>query len=160
MSPIDLRRVMGHFATGVAVVTARDADGMPAGTTVNAITSVSLEPPLVLVCLDLASTTLRALKDHGAFAINVLGAEHRLLAHGFAKRGAPKPWHEAHHRPGATGTPRLEHALAALECRVEHRLTAGDHELVLGRVVAAEVGEVEAGPLLFYRGDYSSLEGK
>lgn len=158
VSAIDLRRVMGYFATGVAVVTARDADGLPAGTTVNAITSVSLEPPLVLVCFDLSSATLRAVKDRGAFGINVLGAEHRFLAHGFAKRGALKPWHAAHHRPGATGTPRLEHALAVLECRVEHRLTAGDHELLLGRVVAAEVGEVEAGPLLFYRGEYSSLE--
>lgn len=157
MSPLDLRHVMGHFATGVAVVTARDAYGIPAGTTVNAITSVSLDPPLVLICLDLASATLRAVIDHGAFAINVLGAEHRHLAHGFAKRGAPKPWHAADHHLGATGTPRLEAALAALECRVEHRLTAGDHELVVGRVVAAEVGEVEAGPLLFYRGDYSSL---
>lgn len=157
VSPLDLRRVMGHFATGVAVVTALEADGVPVGTTVNAITSVSLQPPLVLVCLDLNSATLRAVKDHGAFAINVLGAEHRHLAHGFAKQGALKPWHAAHHHPGATGTPRLEAALAALECRVEHQLTAGDHELVVGRVVAAEVGEVDAGPLLFYRGDYSSL---
>jgi flavin reductase (DIM6/NTAB) family NADH-FMN oxidoreductase RutF len=158
VSPVNLRRVMGHFATGVAVVTAMGSDGAPAGTTVNAITSVSLEPPLVLVCLDLASATLRAIGDQGAFAINVLGAEHRHLAHGFARRGELKPWHAADHGAGATGTPRLKGALAALECRVEHRLRAGDHELVLGRVMAAEVGEVEAGPLLFYRGVYSSLE--
>lgn len=152
-----LRRVMGHFATGVAVVTALDSDGLPVGTTVNAISSVSLEPPLVLVCLDLASVTLRAVGEHGAFAINVLGAEHRHLASGFARRGALKPWHAARHRPGPTGVPRLEGVLAGLECRVEHRLRVGDHEIVVGRVVAAEVGSEHGGPLLFYRGAYSSL---
>ena len=148
-----LRHVMGHFATGVAVVTAVDDHGQPVGTTVNAITSVSLEPPLVLVCLGLASTTLRAVRDRAAFAINVLRAEHGHLASGFARRGALKPWDTARHQPGPTGTPRLEGALAGLECRVEHRLPLGDHELVVGRVVAAEAAE----PLVFYRGAYSSL---
>ena len=152
-----LRRVMGHFATGVAVVTAVDDRGQPVGTTVNAIASVSLEPPLVLVCLDLASTTLRALGDGAVFAINVLGAEHGHLASGFARRGAFKPWDAARHQPGPTGTPRLEGVLAGLECRVEHRLPLGDHELVVGRVVAAEVGRDAAEPLVFYRGNYSSL---
>jgi flavin reductase (DIM6/NTAB) family NADH-FMN oxidoreductase RutF len=148
---------MGHFATGVAVVTALDEDGLPVGTTVNAVTSVSLEPPLVLVCLDLASATLRALRDHGAFAINVLAAEQMHLAHGFARRGALKPWNAARHRPGPTGTPRLEGVVASLECRVEHRLLAGDHEMVVGRVVAAEAGSEDERPLVFYRGAYSSL---
>jgi flavin reductase (DIM6/NTAB) family NADH-FMN oxidoreductase RutF len=152
-----LRHVMGHFATGVAVVTAVDDHGQPVGTTVNAITSVSLEPPLVLVCLGLTSTTLRAVRERAAFAINVLGADHGHLASGFARRGALKPWRMARHQPGSTGTPRLEGVLAGLECRVEHRLPLGDHELVVGRVIAAEVGREAAEPLVFYRGTYSSL---
>jgi flavin reductase (DIM6/NTAB) family NADH-FMN oxidoreductase RutF len=153
-----LRHVMGHFATGVAVVTAVDDHGQPVGTTVNAVTSVSLEPPLVLVCLGLGSSTLRAVRERAAFAINVLGAQHGHLASGFARRGALKPWHTARHRPGPTGTPRLEGVLAGLECNVEHRLPLGDHELVVGRVVAAEVGDETGGPLVFYRGAYSSLD--
>lgn len=152
-----LRHVMGHFATGVAVVTAIDYHGQPVGTTVNAITSVSLEPPLVLVCLGLASTTLRAVRERGAFAINVLGTEHGHLASGFARRGASKPWRAARHQPGPTGTPRLEGVLAGLECRVEQRLLLGDHELVVGRVVAAEADDGAGDPLVFYRGTYSSL---
>jgi 3-hydroxy-9,10-secoandrosta-1,3,5(10)-triene-9,17-dione monooxygenase reductase component len=109
------------------------------------------------VCLDLASATLRAVRDHGAFAINVLGAEQMHLASGFARPGALKPWHVARHRPGLTATPRLEGVLAGLECSVEHRLPAGDHEMVVGRVVAAEVGPGDERPLVFYRGAYSSL---
>jgi len=124
---------------------------------VNAITSASLEPPLVLVCFGLASATLRAVRESAAFAINVLGAEHGHLASGFARRGECKPWRLARHQLGQTGTPRLEGVLAGLECRVEQRLPLGDHELVVGRVVAAEVGREAAEPLVFYRGAYSSL---
>jgi flavin reductase (DIM6/NTAB) family NADH-FMN oxidoreductase RutF len=153
----ELRRTMGHFATGVAVVTALDSGGGPVGTTVNTITSVSLNPPLVLVCLDLASSTLDALRSRGAFAINVLAADDQHLAAGFARRGPLKPWDVAGHQPGPAGAPRLAGALAHLECTVEHRLPGGDHEIVIGRVTAVETGEEDTQPLLFYRGTYSSL---
>src|ERR1700761_2576919 len=73
VSPADLREAMGLFATGVTVVTSVGADGEPVGTTANAVTSLSLDPPLVLVCFDLKSTTLTAIRGHGAFAVNVLG---------------------------------------------------------------------------------------
>jgi len=148
---------MGHFATGVAIVTARDQDGAPVGTTVNAITSLSLDPPLVLVCFDLTSATLDVVRRHGAFAINVLGHRQDRLARGFARRGGNKPWDEATYRLGATGTPCLESALATLECRVEDRLAGGDHEIILGRALDIKTAAAGLGPLLFYRGGFTSL---
>lgn len=153
----ELRHAMSHFASGVAIVTARGADGELAGTTVNAITSVSLEPPLVLVCFDRASVTLRAVRSHGAFVINVLGTEHGHLARGFAQRGSVKPWSRTDHRPGITGSPRLEGALVTLECQVERRLDGGDHEIVIGRVLDAEAVEGQNPPLLFYRGQFVTV---
>jgi 3-hydroxy-9,10-secoandrosta-1,3,5(10)-triene-9,17-dione monooxygenase reductase component len=148
---------MGHFATGVAVVTALGASGEPVGTTVNAVTSVSLEPPLVLVCLDRASLTLQAVRAHQAFAINVLAEEQTELSVGFAQSGDRVPWRLARHRCGETGSPRLVDALATLECAVEHHLPGGDHEIVVGRVLDVEQTEDERGPLLFYRGAYASV---
>jgi flavin reductase (DIM6/NTAB) family NADH-FMN oxidoreductase RutF len=157
IAPADLRQAMGHFATGVAVVTARDEDGGAVGTTVNAVASLSLVPPLVLVCFDLASDTLQAVRERGTFAINVLADTHRELADGFARRGSSKPWELTSHRAGATGTPRLEGMLAAIECVVADRLAGGDHEIVIGRVVAVEADADGVAPLLFYRGGYAAL---
>jgi flavin reductase (DIM6/NTAB) family NADH-FMN oxidoreductase RutF len=160
VAPAELRRAMGHFATGVAIVTARNGDGEAVGTTVNAVTSLSLEPPLVLVCFDLASETLQAVRDHGAFAVNVLAETHRELADGFARRGSPKPWDQARHRAGATGVPRLEGMLAAVECVVEDHLAGGDHEIVVGRVVEVHADGNGVAPLLFYRGGYAALPSR
>jgi flavin reductase (DIM6/NTAB) family NADH-FMN oxidoreductase RutF len=153
----ELRYAMSHFATGVAIVTARGENWEPAGTTVNAITSLSLEPPLVLVCFDLASATLRAVRSHGAFVINVLGTAQGHLARGFAQRGGVRPWSTTSHRPGFTGTPRLDGVLMALECRVEHHLQGGDHEIVVGRVLDVETAPHRSQPLLFYRGAYRTV---
>src|SRR6201994_4131288 len=87
VAPAQLREAMGHFATGVTVITSVGADGEPVGTTANAVTSLSLEPPLLLACFDLKSATLAAIKGHGAFAVNVLGHRQRQLSVNFAKRG-------------------------------------------------------------------------
>lgn len=157
VAPDELRRAMGHFVTGVAVVTARDACGDAVGTTVNAVASLSLEPPLVLVCFDLASATLQAVRDRGAFAINVLAEKHRHLADGFARRGTLKPWQSARHRSGTSGAPRLEGVLAGIECVVEDRFAGGDHEIVVGRVVAVQTDADGHAPLVFYRGSYAAL---
>ena len=129
---------MGHFATGVTVVTSVDADGKPVGTTANAVTSLSLDPPLVIVCFDLGSLTLRAVRDHGAFVVNVLAAPQQHLSRNFARRGLAAAWDEVRHRRGPTGSPRLEDVLAVLECTVEHALPGGDHEIIVGRVRHAE----------------------
>jgi len=155
----EFRHAVGHFATGVTVVTSVAAGGEPVGTTANAVSSLSLDPPLVLVCFDQASLTLAAIREHCAFAVNVLAAPQRHLSVNFARRGFAAAWEGVRHRPGHTGSPRLDGVLAALECTVEHRFPGGDHEIVIGRVRAAETAGGDAKPLLFWRGSYASLAG-
>jgi flavin reductase (DIM6/NTAB) family NADH-FMN oxidoreductase RutF len=144
----EFRRAMGYFATGVTVVTSLGADGEPVGTTASAVTSLSLDPPLILVCFD---------RGHGAFVVNVLAAAQRQLSVNFARRGVAAAWDGVRHRHGPTGTPRLEEVLAVMECTVEHRLPGGDHEIVVGRVRHIQTSASPAAPLVFYRGGYTSL---
>src|ERR1700743_2215662 len=160
VSPAQLREAMGHFATGVTVVTSGGAPGEPVGTTANAVTSLSLEPPLVLVCFDLGSATLAAIRGHGAFAVNVLGYRQRHLSANFARRGLAAAWEGVTHHRGLTGSPRLADVIAVIECTVEHALPGGDHEIIVGRVRHAETTAESATPLLFWRGQYTSIEGQ
>jgi 3-hydroxy-9,10-secoandrosta-1,3,5(10)-triene-9,17-dione monooxygenase reductase component len=153
----ELRDAMGHFATGVTVVTSVGDDGEPVGTTANAVTSLSLDPPLVLVCFDLASATLRAVHRHGAFAVNVLGAGQEHLSANFARRGLAAAWDEVRHRRGPTGSPRIEDVIAHVECTVEHTLPGGDHEIVVGRVRHVSTNGNGEAPLVFWRGKYASV---
>jgi flavin reductase (DIM6/NTAB) family NADH-FMN oxidoreductase RutF len=155
----ELRRAMGCFATGVAVVTSRDAAGNAVGTTANAISSLSLDPPLVLVCFARESETLGAIAHHRSFAINILSAGHRELSIAFARRGTDTTvWEGASHRQGERGAPRLNDAVASVECELEERLPGGDHEIVIGRVLDVELDQADPDPLLFYRGGYAALE--
>jgi len=158
VSPAALREAMGHFATGVTVITSVGTDGEPVGTTANAVTSLSLEPPLVLVCFDLKSATLAAIQGYGAFAVNVLGHRQRNLSANFARRGLAAAWDEVRHQRGATGSPRLADVIAVIECTVEHSFPGGDHEIVIGRVRHVETNGEGASPLLFWRGKY--MEGQ
>ncbi len=157
VSAAALRDAMGHFATGVTVVTSVGANGEPVGTTANAVSSLSLDPPLVLVCFDLGSSTLRAIRGHGAFVVNVLGHRQRHLSANFARRGLCAAWDGVRHRRGLTGSPRLDGVLAVVECTVEHALPGGDHEIVVGRVRHVETSGDGARPLVFWRGSYTSL---
>jgi flavin reductase (DIM6/NTAB) family NADH-FMN oxidoreductase RutF len=153
----DLRHAMGHFATGVTVITSVAADGQPVGTTANAVSSLSLDPPLVLVCFDRASLTLEAVRSHRSFVVNVLSAPQRHLSANFARRGQAAAWDEVRHRPGPTGSPRLHGVLAALECTVERYLPGGDHQIVVGRVHEVETGDEATAPLLYWQGAYGLL---
>jgi flavin reductase (DIM6/NTAB) family NADH-FMN oxidoreductase RutF len=157
VTAIEFRHAMGHFATGVTVVTSVDASGAPVGTTANAVTSLSLDPPLVLVCFDLTSLTLEAIRTHGAFAVNVLAAPQQHLSANFARRGLAAAWDGVRHRRGPTGSPRLDDVLAALECTVEHAIPGGDHEIIVGRVQHVETSPRPVAPLLYYRGSYAKL---
>jgi flavin reductase (DIM6/NTAB) family NADH-FMN oxidoreductase RutF len=157
VSAADFRHAIGHFPTGVTVVTSVGIDGQPVGTTANAVSSLSLDPPLILVCFDRSSHTLEAVLAHGAFAVNVLGARQQHLSANFARRGLAAAWDGVRHRPGRTGSPRLHGVLATLECTVEHQLPGGDHEIVVGRVRDVETSAAEAPPLVFWRGRYEAL---
>jgi flavin reductase (DIM6/NTAB) family NADH-FMN oxidoreductase RutF len=154
----EFRRAMGSFATGVTVVTSVGPDGGPVGTTASAVSSLSLDPPLVLVCFDRASATLDAVRAHGGFVVNVLAAPQQHLSANFARRGSAAVWEGVRHQPGVMGSPRLHGALAVLDCTVEHHLPGGDHEIVVGRVRAAETRDDATAPLLYWRGSYASLQ--
>jgi len=150
------RSVLGRFASGVTVVTVRDGDGRDHGMTVSAFCSVSLEPPLVLACIDRSATVLEALAAGGTYAITVLAESQEALSRRFASEVDDRFDGVGYTRaPG--GSALLDDALAWLECRVEARVDAGDHVVVIGRVEFAEVSE-RAGPLLYYRSGYGRLE--
>ncbi len=153
----EFRNAIGHFATGVTVVTSIGTSGEPVGTTASAVASLSLDPPLLLVCFDRASVTLQAVLAHGAFVVNVPVVPQRHLSANFARRGLAAAWDGVRHRPGRTGSPRLDGVLAALECTVERRIPGGDHEIVIGRVQAVETSDTDEAPLLHWRGSYGTL---
>lgn len=151
----ELRRVLGHFATGVAVITTCDLDGRPYGLTANAICSVSLAPPLLLVCIDKRAESHASFQRAGVFAVNILTDGHRDLSRRFAVSGGDK-FSDVAHRAGATGVPLLEGALAVIECRVVAVHDGGDHTIHVAEIehLASAAGD----PLLFFRGQYRRLE--
>jgi len=152
-----LRAAMGHFATGVTVVTAGAHDGRPFGTTANAVSSVSLDPPLVLACLKRESETLAALRQRGRFAIHILDGSQRELAERFARRTESGTWDPVAHR-FARDVPLLPGALATLQCDLHDTADGGDHEIVVGRVVDLELAPDDAvDPLIFFRGGFHRL---
>lgn len=143
---------MGHFATGVAVVTGRGGTGRPFGLTVNAVTSVSLEPVLVLVCLDRTAESHARVLSGGVFAVNVLGADGEWLARRFSEAERGDRFDGVHFRVESTGSPILGDALAWLDCRLWRCYEGGDHSIVVGEVEACDAAP--GPPLLFYRGRY------
>lgn len=149
---IELRRVMGHFATGVTVVTAAAETGEPYGLTANAVASVSLEPPLVLACVEAGSDTHPHIRAARAFAISVLAADQESVARRFAEWAAADKFRAVAYRREVTGAPVLEDALAWVDCRLWAEYPGGDHTIFVGEVVAGDARE--GAPLIFYRGGY------
>lgn len=146
------RHVLGHYPTGVAVVTAMGPDG-PLGLSMNSFTSVSLEPPLVLFCPALSSGTWPQLRQADSIAINVLSAGQESISRMFASRTANRfvgiEW-----TSGANGAPLLTDALGWLECSVQAEYPAGDHTVVIAEIERMGVHDVIAEPLVFFRGAY------
>ncbi len=144
------RDVMGHFATGVTVVTTRGSAGEPLGLTVNAFTSVSLEPLLVLVCIHRRATAHDPLLENGIFAVNILDYEQAAVALRFAAKDARERFRDFKLVDGPMGSPLLPAALGWLECQVEKVHPGGDHSIIVAEVLACEARE--GSPLLFFRG--------
>jgi 3-hydroxy-9,10-secoandrosta-1,3,5(10)-triene-9,17-dione monooxygenase reductase component len=158
VDPAHYRQAMAHFATGVAVVTSRDLEGERHGMTANAVTSVSLSPVLLLVCIANHLPTHRAVRETGRFNINLLRAAQRDLAQQFAHPAADK-FDGVRLRPECE-VPVLADALAHFECSVHQQVAAGDHSIFIGRVEACGGHEAAAtDPLLYFRSDFHELPG-
>jgi flavin reductase (DIM6/NTAB) family NADH-FMN oxidoreductase RutF len=155
LDPDDFRRLMGHWATGVSVVTALATDG-PAGATANALSSLSLEPPLVLVCFDKSSRTLHAVRESERFGINILATRQEDVSRLFATKLDQNEKFDAVPFTVAHGAPILTGVLAWAVCALDAEFTHGDHIVAIGEVVGFGV-DVEVEPLLFYRGRYGAL---
>jgi flavin reductase (DIM6/NTAB) family NADH-FMN oxidoreductase RutF len=154
------RQAMSSFPTGVTIVTVASGDGNMHGMTVNSFSSVSLDPMLVLVCLNEASRGAGLIERAGAFAVNVLSAGQRDLSGWFAsphRPVGPAMFDGVPAEPGPTGSPVLAGATASFDCRVWQTHGAGDHLIVLGEVVAV-MHRPELEPLIFHAGTYKSLE--
>ncbi|MER5617206.1 flavin reductase family protein [Streptomyces sp. NPDC002215] len=155
VDPGEFRRVLGHFASGVTIVTAHDLDDEegPAGFACQSFASLSLDPPLVTFMVARTSTTWPRIARAGAFCVNILGAGQGELCRSFAVSGADKFAGVAYEAAPATGSPLLDSVPAWIDCRIQAVHTGGDHLIVVGRVAA--MGAVDgADPLLFHRGKF------
>jgi len=160
VSTIDFRTVMGQFATGVTIVTALDGD-RPQGITVNALSSVSLDPPLVMIALDQRRFIVPAIDATRRYAVNVLHEDQQWLSDCFAGANVTpnrEAFCGADWRPGPAGLPLLAGAIASMECEVVDRFSVGDHFLYVGRVEGLSLDDPEAPPLLYHRRRYLRIE--
>jgi 3-hydroxy-9,10-secoandrosta-1,3,5(10)-triene-9,17-dione monooxygenase reductase component len=144
------REVLGHFATGVTIVTALE-EGVPVGFSCQSFAALSLDPPMVVLAPARTSTSWPRIRAAGSFCVNILGEHQEAVCRAFAISGGDK-FSGVGWRPGITGAPVIDHSLAVVECELGDIFEGGDHEIVIGRVVALDVGE--GGPLLFYRGGF------
>jgi 3-hydroxy-9,10-secoandrosta-1,3,5(10)-triene-9,17-dione monooxygenase reductase component len=154
VSPAVMRDVLGHFATGVVVVTARARDGALLGFTCQSFASLSLDPPLVSFAPSRTSTTWPKIREVGSFCVNVLAADHHELSDGFARSGtAVDKFAGVDWCPAPSGAPVLEGVIAWVDCALWAEHDGGDHTIVVGRVhdLGADPDRL---PLLFYRGTY------
>jgi flavin reductase (DIM6/NTAB) family NADH-FMN oxidoreductase RutF len=148
------RQVMGNFATGITVVTTRDGSGKPYGLTVNSFTSVSLDPVLILVCLDNKLSGLQAFRDSKHFGISILCDKQEDISRMFAKKDSERP--ASIYFEGKLGMPLLRNSIAVMECETVRVYEGGDHQIFLGEVQHAEVFQLDQ-PLLYFRGKYQTL---
>ena len=148
----EFRRVLGHFPTGVTVVTATD-DGTPVGLAIGSFGSVSLDPPLVMFCPGRTSTSWPAIRRSGSFCVNILADDQAALSSLFAG-SEPDKFAGVTRSTRATGSPVIDGCVAWIDCTVETVHEAGDHWIVVGRVADLGVGRPEAGPLIFFKGGY------
>ena len=157
MAPVtsdEFRRTCARFATGVSIATVLDGQGAPHGLTVSSLTSVSLNPPLVLICLGHAVTVIDVFRQAQAFGINVLSSTQQDLSERFARKGQDRfdglKWER-----GESGIPLIPGAIATMECSVHQRFTSGDHDILVGLMIRGRVAEGH--PLLYFASRYHTL---
>lgn len=150
----ELRRVLGHFATGVTVITTKDKEGAPNGLTANAFMSLSLNPPLVLISVDKGATCYSCFELQNGFTVNFLSEAQEEISRRFATKGADKfaglNWHA-----GSNGAAIIEGSLGYVECKITQCHDGGDHTIVVGEIV--NVSATGDRPLLFFKGKYQRL---
>ncbi|MFT8243976.1 flavin reductase family protein [Roseomonas sp. BN140053] len=157
MTQVDVatfRHVAGHWASGVAVITTRDAAGRLFGLTMSGVTSLSISPMQFLICVDNRSTSLPAILESEHFCINYLAAEQEQVSRTFAGKSEDK-FATVPYRLLPSGTPAIDGALALIDCRIASSMPGGDHTIIVGDVLHAEASERE--PLVHYRGRYRGL---
>lgn len=157
LDPLLLRQAFGSFATGVTIVTTTDSQGQPVGLTANSFTSVSLEPPLVLFCLDRNSSSLPRFQRSCVFGINVLSSDQQELSSRFVKRGEDR-FKDVSWALRDTGVPVIEGAAATFECDSHATVDAGDHIVFIGRVRRFDF-YAQREPLLYFQGRYRQIAG-
>jgi flavin reductase (DIM6/NTAB) family NADH-FMN oxidoreductase RutF len=154
IEPQELRRVMGHFATGVTVITTKDKDGTPQGLTANAFMSLSLNPSLVLISVDKGAASYACFKTGNGYTVNFLGEEQEEISKRFATKGIDKfsgvQWH-----PGTNGAAIIDGVIGYVECKITQCHDGGDHTIVVGEILAASATGDR--PLLFFKGKYQRL---
>jgi flavin reductase (DIM6/NTAB) family NADH-FMN oxidoreductase RutF len=150
----DFRAALGRFASGVTVVTTRDASGALHGITVSAFCSVSLDPPLILICIEKATGSHYAFEESGVFVVNILDRSQQALSEHFAST-LPDKFGEVVFRPGFEGVPVLADALVSLECRLKNAYDGGDHSIYIAEVERAEIKD--GSPLVYFHGDYRMI---
>src|SRR6202453_4236426 len=148
------REVLGHFATGITIVTAADA-GEPVGFSCQAFSALSLNPPMVILAPAKSSTSWPRIARAGAFCVNILGEHQEAVCRAFAVSGGDK-FDGVKWNPGTNGAPVIKGSLAILECTLGAIFEGGDHELVTGHVVDMEIGK--GSPLIFYRSGFGRFE--
>lgn len=154
----EFKAVMGCFAAGVTVITSSDATGRHSGLTATAFTSLSMEPPLCLVCIDKRAGSHAAMTENKKFAVNLLNDAQEELSNRFASRREDKFDGVAWAPGGATGCPVFEEALASMECEVTSILPGGDHDIFVGEIKAVRVGEGK--PLVYWKGAYGDVASR
>ncbi|MFC4601077.1 flavin reductase family protein [Cohnella hongkongensis] len=159
MDSLEWRNAMGRFATGITVVTTTDADGRPQGMTVNAFTSLSLEPPMLLVCLDNKSATLAHIVESRKFCVHFLSEKQEAVSRAFARKGGTEKFEGIPYTFGEMGVPVLDGCLAYVECGLRRAVEGGDHQILLGDGMKLVVSSTEQAPLVFFGGKYGRLAG-
>lgn len=154
ISKDEFRSALGRFASGVTIVTTKTKEDKPIGITVSAFASVSLEPPLILVCIDKRASVHDILEEGHPFAVNILAEDQEILSRRFASKELDR-FAGIGYTEGEAGVPILNGALATIECRVAHPYSGGDHTIIVGEVERIDVSDGK--PLAYFRGGYVPL---